>query len=110
MGCIATARTKTGAVSRLCPIFSASRKFVSSHWRAAIARDVRRFMPCVRELCEIRLERAEGALSQVTFLNRQALHRRPAPARGVVRPLKPPIEPRDLNRPDKTRANHIVGR
>src|SRR4029077_16453941 len=110
MGCIATARTKTGAVSRLCPIFSASRKFVSSHWRAAIARDVRRFMPCVRELCEIRLERAEGGLSQVTFLNRQALHLRPDPARVVVRPFKPAVEPRDLNPTDKAGANYTAGR
>ena len=32
------------------------------------------------------------------------------PARVVVRPFKPAIEPRDLNPTDKTRANHIVGR
>ena len=56
------------------------------------------------------LERAEGVLSQVTFLNRQALHLRPDPARVVVRPFKPAIEPRDLNPTDKTRANHIVDR
>jgi predicted GH43/DUF377 family glycosyl hydrolase len=49
-------------------------------------------------------------LSQVTFLNRQALHLRPDPARVVVRPFKPAIEPRDLNPTDKTRANHIVDR
>jgi predicted GH43/DUF377 family glycosyl hydrolase len=49
-------------------------------------------------------------LSQVTFLNRQALHLRPDPARVVVRPFKPAIEPRDLNPTDKTRANHIVER
>jgi predicted GH43/DUF377 family glycosyl hydrolase len=55
-------------------------------------------------------QQAEGALSQVTFLNRQALHLRPDPARVVVRPFKPAIEPRDLNPTDKTRANHIVGR
>ena len=56
------------------------------------------------------LERAEGVLSQVTFLNRQALHLRPDPARVVVRPFKPAVEPRDLNPTDKTRANHIVER
>src|SRR3990172_1743311 len=55
-----------------------------------------------------RLQRA--ALSQSQFLNRQALHLRPDPARVVVRPFKPATEPRDLNPTDKTRANHIVGR
>ncbi|MEA2936381.1 MAG: hypothetical protein QOD74_3027 [Variibacter sp.] len=49
-------------------------------------------------------------MSEVTFLNRQALHLRPDPARVVVRPFKPAIEPRDLNPTDKTRANHIVER
>jgi predicted GH43/DUF377 family glycosyl hydrolase len=49
-------------------------------------------------------------LSQLTFLNRQALYLRPDPARVVVRPFKPAIEPRDLNPTDKTRANHIVDR
>ena len=49
-------------------------------------------------------------MSQVTFLNRQALHLRPDPARVVVRAFKPAIEPRDLNPTDKTRANHIVER
>ena len=49
-------------------------------------------------------------MSQVTFLNRQALHLRPDPARVVVRPFKPATEPRDLNPTDKTRANHIVDR
>ena len=44
------------------------------------------------------------------FLNRQTLYLRPDPARVVVRPFKPAIEPRDLNPTDKTRANHIVGR
>jgi predicted GH43/DUF377 family glycosyl hydrolase len=43
-------------------------------------------------------------------LNRQALYLRPDPARVVVRPFKPAIEPRDLNPTDKTRANHIVDR
>lgn len=47
---------------------------------------------------------------QATFLNRQALHLRPDPARVVVRPFKPATEPRDLNPTDKTRANHIVDR
>ncbi|MBU1210514.1 MAG: glycoside hydrolase family 130 protein [Alphaproteobacteria bacterium] len=49
-------------------------------------------------------------MSQSRFLNRQALHLRPDPARVVVRPFKPATEPRDLNPTDKTRANHIVHR
>lgn len=44
------------------------------------------------------------------FLNRQALHLRPDPARVLVRPFKPATEPRDFNPTDKTRANHIVER
>lgn len=44
------------------------------------------------------------------FLNRQALYLRPDPARVIVRPFKPAIEPRDLNPTDRTRANHIVDR
>jgi predicted GH43/DUF377 family glycosyl hydrolase len=62
------------------------------------------------ELPKIPLKRAEGALSQATFLNRQALYLRPDPARVVVRPFRPATEPRDLNPIDKTRANHIVDR
>ncbi|MEY9879027.1 putative GH43/DUF377 family glycosyl hydrolase [Bradyrhizobium sp. USDA 328] len=49
-------------------------------------------------------------MSQATFLNRQALHLRPDPARVIVRPFKPSTEPRDLNPTDKMRANHIVER
>jgi len=49
-------------------------------------------------------------LSQVPFLNRQALYLRPDPARVLVRPFRPATEPRDLNTLDKTRANHIVER
>jgi predicted GH43/DUF377 family glycosyl hydrolase len=49
-------------------------------------------------------------VSQIKFLNRQALYLRPDPARVVVRPFKPATEPRDLNPTDKTRANHIVDR
>ena len=49
-------------------------------------------------------------MTQSVFFNRQALHLRPDPARVVVRPFKPAIEPRDLNPTDKTRANHIVDR
>ncbi|UPJ55885.1 glycoside hydrolase family 130 protein [Bradyrhizobium sp. 192] len=45
-----------------------------------------------------------------SFLNRQALHLRPDPARVIVRPFKPATEPRDLNPTDKMRANHIVDR
>jgi predicted GH43/DUF377 family glycosyl hydrolase len=56
------------------------------------------------------LQRAEGTVSQPTFLNRQALYLRPDPARVIVRPFKPATEPRDLNPTDKTRANHIVER
>ena len=44
------------------------------------------------------------------FLNRQAIHLRPDPARVIVRSFKPATEPRDLNPTDKTRANHIVER
>lgn len=49
-------------------------------------------------------------MSQATFVNRQALYLRPDPARVIVRPFKPAVEPRDLNPTDKTRANHIVDR
>jgi predicted GH43/DUF377 family glycosyl hydrolase len=49
-------------------------------------------------------------LSQVSFLNRQALYLRPDPTRVIVRPFKPTTEPRDLNPTDKMRANHIVDR
>jgi predicted GH43/DUF377 family glycosyl hydrolase len=49
-------------------------------------------------------------LSDVSFLNRQALYLRPDPARVVVRPFRPATEPRDLNATDKVRANHIIDR
>ena len=49
-------------------------------------------------------------MSQVTFLNRQALYLRPDPARVLVRRFKPATEPRDLNITDNTRANHVVER
>jgi len=49
-------------------------------------------------------------LSQVTFLNRQALYLRPDPARVIVRPFKPSTEPKDFKPNEKTRANHIVDR
>jgi predicted GH43/DUF377 family glycosyl hydrolase len=49
-------------------------------------------------------------LSQVPFLNRQTRWLRPDPARVLVRPFRPAVEPRDLNTVDKTRANHIVDR
>lgn len=49
-------------------------------------------------------------MPQSMFLNRQALYLRPDPARVIVRPFKPAIEPRDLNPTDRTRANHIVDR
>jgi predicted GH43/DUF377 family glycosyl hydrolase len=44
------------------------------------------------------------------LLNRQALQLRPNPARVVLRPFKPATEPRELNRTDRRRANHIVDR
>jgi len=56
------------------------------------------------------IQRAEDIVSQTPFLNRQALHLRPDPARVIVRPFKPATEPRDLNPTDKMRANHIVDR
>ena len=49
-------------------------------------------------------------MSQPIFFNRQALYLRPDPARVIVRPFKPATEPRDFNKTDKTRANHIVDR
>ena len=49
-------------------------------------------------------------MAQPQFLNRQALHLRPDPARVIVRPFKPATEPRDFNATDKTRANNIVDR
>ena len=49
-------------------------------------------------------------MSHPMFFNRQALYLRPDPARVIVRPFKPATEPRDFNRTDKTRANHIVDR
>lgn len=49
-------------------------------------------------------------MTQPKFFNRQALYLRPDPARVIVRPFKPATEPRDFNRTDKTRANHIVDR
>jgi predicted GH43/DUF377 family glycosyl hydrolase len=49
-------------------------------------------------------------LSQVTFLNRQALYLRPDPARVIVRPFRPATEPKDFKTREKTRANHIVDR
>ena len=45
-----------------------------------------------------------------TFLNRQALHLHPDPARVVVRRFGPSPDPRDMNPTDKLRANHIVAR
>jgi predicted GH43/DUF377 family glycosyl hydrolase len=49
-------------------------------------------------------------LSQTPFLNRQAVHLRPDPSRVIVRSFKPSTEPRDFNKTDKTRADHIVER
>jgi predicted GH43/DUF377 family glycosyl hydrolase len=47
---------------------------------------------------------------ELTLLNRQSISLRPNPARVVLRPFKPAAEPRELNRPDRRRANHIVDR
>jgi predicted GH43/DUF377 family glycosyl hydrolase len=44
------------------------------------------------------------------LLQRQALYLRPNPTRVVLRPFKPATEPRELNRTDRRRANHIVER
>ncbi|WP_198017272.1 glycoside hydrolase family 130 protein [Methylocapsa acidiphila] len=44
------------------------------------------------------------------MLQRHSIHLRPDPARVVVRPFRPAVEPRDLNPIDRTRANHIVAR
>ena len=49
-------------------------------------------------------------MSRPMFFNRQALYLRPDPARVIVRAFKPATEPKDFNRTDKTRANHIVDR
>jgi hypothetical protein len=56
------------------------------------------------------LNRLEAPLSQEPFPNRQTFWLRPDPARVLVRPFRPAIEPRDLNKGEKTRANHIVDR
>ena len=53
---------------------------------------------------------SEVALSQATFLNRQALYLRPDPARVIVRPFKPADGTEGFRPTDKTRANHIVDR
>jgi len=58
----------------------------------------------------LRIQSFEDLLSKVPFLNRQAIHLRPDPARVIVRSFKPATEPRNLNPTDKTRANHIVER
>lgn len=71
-------------------------------------RSLRRVSPSV--LRRRHLHIAGGTLSQIAFLNRRVLYLRPDPARVVVRPFKPAVEPRDLNPTDKTRANHIVDR
>lgn len=49
-------------------------------------------------------------MSPASFVNRQAVYLRPDPARVVLRPFRPAVEPRDRNPTDKTRANHIVER
>lgn len=54
-------------------------------------------------------ERSPAAAS-VPFFNRQVLNLMPDPARVVVRPFRPAVEPRDFKPVDRTRANHIVDR
>jgi predicted GH43/DUF377 family glycosyl hydrolase len=49
-------------------------------------------------------------LPPAKLLNRESLYLRPDPARVLVRPFKPAVEPRDLNVTDRKRANHIVDR
>lgn len=49
-------------------------------------------------------------MSNVTLLHRQALYLRPDPARVIVRPFRPTVDPKDLKPREKTRANHIVDR
>src|SRR5579862_3017643 len=44
------------------------------------------------------------------LLKRHAIRLRPDPKRVVLRPFNPATEPRDLNRTDSRRANHIVDR
>lgn len=44
------------------------------------------------------------------FINHSAPSLRPDPARVVLRPFRPAIEPREHNPTDRTRANHIVDR
>jgi predicted GH43/DUF377 family glycosyl hydrolase len=49
-------------------------------------------------------------LTDLRFFNRQALYLRPDPARVVVRPFRPAVEPREANAIDTTRVHHIVTR
>src|SRR6185312_9722326 len=50
------------------------------------------------------------ASSQSIILKRHAIQLHPDPKRVVLRPFKPATEPRELNRTDRRRANHIVDR
>ncbi len=49
-------------------------------------------------------------MPSLSFINRQALHLRPDPARVVVRSFRPAVEPRDLSPIDKTRVDHLIDR
>ncbi len=49
-------------------------------------------------------------MTQSWFLKRQSVSLYPDPARVVVRPFKPAVEPRELNPTDKSRAQHIIER
>ena len=112
MAFIRIGRTRTAAPNRCCPICSAS-------WRCGGSNELPlRIAPSLHRNCRqtlhidrSRQERSQGGiLSQSQFLNRQALHLRPDPARVVVRPFRPAIEPRDLNPFERSKANHIVDR
>ena len=49
-------------------------------------------------------------MAPTTGLKRQALQLRPDPARVVIRPFRPAVEPRDINTTDFTRVNNVVAR
>jgi predicted GH43/DUF377 family glycosyl hydrolase len=44
------------------------------------------------------------------LMARQALHLRPNPARVVIRPFRPAVEPRDINATDNNRVTNVVAR
>jgi predicted GH43/DUF377 family glycosyl hydrolase len=52
--------------------------------------------------------RREAHTPPVSFLNRLALYLRPDPARVLVRPFRPAVEPSDCDAVGTTRANRII--